>query len=545
MNINKKFKNSQEYSICTDTNNIINLGIVENFNNHSPNITLPDDINFYPVQTDDYILLINKISNYTNVNVDQILLTNGSGKGLDLILHAFTTPETDILIPIPNYPGFIHSAELSNGNVKFINYTGIETDEMNLEDSIKTSDIIYFSSPNLPLGYSVNYDKMKNYIECYKNKLFIIDEAYFEYGKNISFVELTKLHNNLIVTRTFSKAFALAGARIGYIIAQTSIINILRIGYNAKDINNASIRYAYSVLSNKEYYLSNVVKDLQLIKFITHELSKIIKTNLTVYDFSTFNAPWFLIKTTNPEYVCNIMKKNGYLVRNKSDDIPNCVRISLCTKDHIIKVIDIIKTINTTYKHLYIDLDGTLRTDYKSLIPIQIRTLLNNLQKKYDITIITDNSYNFEDIQKYLTENEISCKLVSPINKLMNPENKKWFIFDECVYILQFPDITPDLMFYINKYNKIRVIETDISINTSELGLDYNIAIPHIGAFLQMLNNPTVEIIGKTNLIIHDFDLSLVIGDSYNDKAFAANNNFDFIKVANPTETIIHLNHLL
>ena len=552
MHVNKKFINTSEYVICTNNFNTVNLGIVENFNPHNPNTNIPSDINFYPIQSNDYNLLINEICNYVNVEPNQILLTNGSGKGLDLILQAFTTPETNILIPIPNYPGFIHSAEISNGNIKYFNFTGNESEELMLDSLIQESNMVYFSSPNLPLGYSINYNNINQYILNNPHILFIIDEAYFEYGSNISFASLTNIYTNLIVVRTFSKAFALAGARIGYLIANPLTIKTLRIGYNAKDILNSSIKYALDVLNNKQYYLDNVKQDLDLIKFIKNELSLIIKKNLVIYDFNTFDAPWFLIKTKLHKHVCNIMQKNGYLVRDKSDDIKDCVRISLCTKEHIIKVIDIIKNINESkYDHIYIDLDGTLRHNNKTPISKPLIEQLHNLQKKYDITILTDNSSNHEDIKNYLLENNISCSLISPINKMMNPDNKKWFVYDDCVYIIQFPEITPDLMNCINKFNKIRVIETDTSINSFELGFNCNITMPHIGSFLSIINNPNIEIIGKTKLIMSNYNnnsmnkiTSLVIGDSHNDESFAKNNNFNFIKVSNTEETIKILEHM-
>jgi histidinol-phosphate aminotransferase len=544
MRTNEKYKNKVEYSICNNIKNVVNLGIIENFNPHYNSNFLPADINVYPGQTDEYNILLSNIASYTNVNLDQILITNGSGKGLDLILQTYTTQDSNILISVPNYPGFIHTAELSPGTINFFKYCGTDNEELDLELAIKKSNIAYFSSPNLPLGYSINYDKFKRYISENADTLFIIDEAYYEYGENKSFADLTNTCYNLVVTRTFSKAFALAGARIGYLIAHSDVIKTLRIGYNTKDITNVSISYALNVLENKKYYLNNVSNDLLLIEYINHELSKIIKSDRIIYDFSTFKAPWFLIKTTNPEYVCEIMKTNGYLVRNKSDDIPDCIRITLCTKEHIIKVINIIKTINTPYKHLYIDLDGTLRRNYTSLIPKTICNRLLELQKKYNITIVTDNSSNIEDIKNYLITNDVSCNLISPINKTMNPDSNSWFIFDDCIYILRFPEITPYLMYYINIYKKIRVIETDLTINSNELGLDYSIELPHIGSFLKLLKDPDVEIIGKSSLIINNPEVALVIGDSHNDETFAKNNKFNYIKVGNPNDTIKILNML-
>ena len=172
MNVNSKFKNVQEYKICQGVKNIVNLGIIENFNTHYSQI--PIGINFYPSQNSNYEELLQQIASYTNCNINNILITNGSGKGLDLILHTFTTPETMILIPTPNYPGFIHSSQISNGNIITQEFYGNESEYDQLK--ISESDIVYFSTPNLPLGYTINRDKIIDYVKLYPNKLFIIEQ---------------------------------------------------------------------------------------------------------------------------------------------------------------------------------------------------------------------------------------------------------------------------------------------------------------------------------------------------------------------------------
>lgn len=542
MNYNTKFKNAQEYKICQSDKNTINLGIVENFNQHYSQ--LPSDINFYPSQNSNYVELLQQIASYTNCNIDNILITNGSGKGLDLILQAFTTSETKILIPIPNYPGFIHSAQISNGNIITQEFYGDESEYPQLK--VNESDIIYFSTPNLPLGYIINRNRIINYIKLFPNKLFIIDEAYFEYSNQETFANLVNVYKNIIITRTFSKAFALAGARIGYILANPELIQIMSIGYNAKDILNSSVEYALDVMKNKDYYIDNVKNDIKLSEYINEKLSKIIHPNNRIYKYTTLQAPWFLIFSKNPQYVCDVMKIKGYLVRNKSDEFKDCIRISLCTKDHIDKVINIIQEINNEYDVIFLDLDITLRKDYKSDISIELQQIINEIQKKYEVIIITDNHQNNEDTKQYLINNNINCRLISPISRSMNPDNKKWFIYDNAVYIIQYPDDSYNILNAVNKYNLIRVIETDETINSGELGMYPNIILPHIGFILNFIKQYNtdikIEIIGKSTLLLDQCTKhSLIIGDSKNDKLFAQNNNCHFIKVNTYIDTVNEL----
>jgi histidinol-phosphate aminotransferase len=558
MQINPKFVHNQEYKICSNSDEHINLGIIENFNAHKSDI-IPKNINFYPTKGGEFNNLLNEISQYVNCNVNNILITAGSGKGLDLILHAFVVAGTKILLPVPNYPGFIHSAEISNGDIIFINdFYGNDKDFIRLNEQIPDANIIYFSTPNLPIGYVIKKSHIIESIKKYPTKLFIFDEAYYEYGGEESYSNLVNDYKNVIVTRTFSKTFALAGARIGYIISHKDNINILRIGYNDKDIIDSSIKYALNVLQNKQYYLNNVVNDTLATYYIDKQLSKIVKDNSQIYDYSIPTAPWFLIKAKDTKLVCEIMKERGYLVRDKSQDIPNCIRISLCTIKHIDNVLDIISDINKnttlhnikpTIKTLFLDLDGTLRQNYTEKIPEKIQNVLNKLKDTYEIKIITDNFENIEDISQHLKESNIDFNIISPICKKMNPNKRDWFIYKKCVYVIKFPNISYELISAVKLFKKIKVIEMDEFINSAELGISPNIRLPHIGKFYMLINSLVdtklqFTLIGKQTLHVN-IKNGIVIGDSLNDEVFAKNNEFPFYKVKSTDDTYNILKKLL
>lgn len=558
MSINPKFVNMQEYKICSNSDEHINLGIVENFNAHKSD-TIPKNINFYPTKGVEFNNLLNEISQYVNCDADNILITAGSGKGLDLILHAFTITGTKILIPIPNYPGFIHSSEISNGEIIFIkDFYGNDEDFMRLNEQISNANIIYFSTPNLPIGYIVKKSHIIESIKKYPNKLFIFDEAYYEYSGEESHSNLINTYKNVIVTRTFSKTFALAGARIGYIISHKDNINTLRIGYNDKDVIDSSVKYALNTLQNKKYYLNNVTNDKLISQYLDKNLDKFINDDSQIYDYSIPMTPWFLIYAKDTKLVCKIMKERGYIVRDKSQDIPNCIRISLCTIDHIDNVLDIIIDINkpntdhTEKKHiktLFIDLDGTLRKNRTKKIPEKIQNTLNKLKDTYEIKIVTDSFENTEDISQYLKENNLDFNIISPINKQMNPNNRDWFIYKKCVYIISFPHISYELISAVKLFKKIKVIEMDEFINSAELGIEPNVKLPHIGKFYMLISSLVdtkleFAVIGKQTLYV-DTKNGIVIGDSLNDEVFARNNKLPFYKVKSTNDTYDILKNLL
>lgn len=540
--INEKYKNQEEYVIASNTPTHVNLASIENFR---PHLNLSDpNINFYPGQNEEFDQLLKEISDYTDVPKNCILITNGSGRALDMILNTFVRPETKILIPCPNYPGFVHSAELSPGQViKLDNYSGTVKDTERLVDNVKQSNIIYISTPNLPMGYKADRETMIQLISENSDKLFIMDEAYYAYGGDKSYAPLVKKYKNLIVTRTFSKTFALAGARVGYAIADEFIIGKLRIGYNTKDLLHSSILQALDVMKNREYYLKNIQEDLKIKKWMNEELSKVTGSKYPIYGYQMAFGPWFLLFSKNPEHVKRVFYKNGYKVRNKNPEIKDCIRVTLCTMDHMIKVLDIVKEINGLGKYdtLIFDLDGTLRKDYKSDILPDIKNALDKLRKNHAIYIITDNTGSRQNIEDYLSRNEVPYdKLFTPITKDMNPENKDWFVYENMVYVNKFPCISYELMSAIETHKKICVVEDGDFTPSDELGYYPNIDIPYIGSFLKIIKNCPweTEIVMSGKQVMNLQDDSnikekkvLMIGDNPMDEKCAFNNSLCFLNV--------------
>ena len=117
------------------------------------------------------------VKKYLNTNLP-IIFTHGSDNALKLIVDTFFTPSSIIGIFYPNYPHFIHIAQMTHSKINYINC--LNPDALNLSE-IKGYHLIYISSPNLPWGYVVSLEIIKEL--AMNNQLIVIDEAYFEYGK--------------------------------------------------------------------------------------------------------------------------------------------------------------------------------------------------------------------------------------------------------------------------------------------------------------------------------------------------------------------------
>jgi histidinol-phosphate aminotransferase len=551
---NENIKKNKPYFVPSGKpiQDCVNLVINQNYNIHHESIN-DNNINYYPSRNDNFLLLIKKISEYIDCDENEILLTHGSENGLGLIMQTFCNKETRVLIPFPNYPGLIHKAKLFTDNINFYKFYGNEDEYKEFYDEISNNDIIYISSPNLPLGYEIN-ESIYDIITLYPDKLFILDEAYFEYSsRDRSFY--SNKYKNIIIVRTFSKAFALAGARVGYLVTNTNFINLLKVAYSDKDILDYSVDLCLKVLTYKEYYLNQVETDKKNWSNFFQDLKKYIKKNDMIYEYIVGHGPYFLIFTEYPDYVCELFKKNKYLVRNKTDDLNRgCVRISLSSKKIMDDILTIIKKINgyyDKYKIIYFDIDKTIRETSSSPPVKGIQLLIKDLNKTKEVNFITNNISNYCDIKNYLDKHEIYFnKLICPfVNYNITDQEylNGYFIREDNLYLTKFPNITYELMNHIYTNKLIHIIEEDYTESSKELGISQNdINLPFIGSFQCLLDSHKIKvkykIIGKKNLyVVNNNDDTLVIGDSNDDLIFALNNDFYFKRIYNCNEEIVDI----
>ncbi len=531
-------------STTGETNLIIN----QNYNIHHPSIG-DANLNYYPDRTGIFLRLINEIAGYVGCTPDEVLLTHGSENALKLIMETYCRSGTNVLIPFPNYPGFIHKAELYQANITYVRCHG---ELAKVYEEIENCDIIYLSSPNLPIGYEVPHS-IYEYIAKYPNKLFIIDEAYFEYG---TISHYNKAYTNLIIVRTFSKAFALAGARVGYIIADKKIIQELKVAHCDKDILDYSVEICYKAMLHKDYYLAQVQHDKNIwADFFVH-LKRFVRPADLIYEFMVGHGPYFLIFTEHTDYVCQMFKKNGYLVRDKSADLGRgCIRISLNIEKIMIDLLRIIKKINGYYREyqtIYLDIDKTIRESGSSAPVDGVVTAINELSKNKKIHFVTNNISGRGAIEEYLRDFNY-VELICPFGDVIADEEYKngYFIREKNLYLTKFPNITYELMRFIAEHGVIHIVEEDYTESSRELGISGpDINLPFIGAFKKLLGDmgiePQYRVIGKKNLYVTSDTDTIVIGDSDDDFLFAKNNGFYFKRIHDcRVDTVAALRNML
>ncbi|WP_246208913.1 histidinol-phosphate transaminase [Enterobacteriaceae endosymbiont of Donacia cincticornis] len=323
--------------------NNINNKILLNAN-ESPIISLFSTnnkiLNRYPEQQPKKLL--NVYSKYINLNNENILITRGADEGIDIIMRTFCDPEYDkILFCPPTYDMYRVTANILN--IKYLIIFSIkDTWEINfkkIKRNLKNIKIIYFCNPNNPTGNILNKNNIIELLKLTKNKIMIvIDEAYIEFCIDQTMISLINKYENLIILRTLSKAFGLAGLRCGFILANQYIINILLKVIAPYPISIPVLDIAIQALNIKNLIImnNNVKTIINNKKWLIDKLSNCncIKKIFT----STTN--FVLIKFHNSDIVLDILNKNNIIVRNQNHEktLNNCLRITIGTFDECKKL---------------------------------------------------------------------------------------------------------------------------------------------------------------------------------------------------------------
>ena len=300
-------------------------------------IATPDRLKWYPHLNGGHFLkkkLIEYASKNTemkNISEKNLIITNGSDDALILLCHRYLNSNKKAVIPLPTYEHFVLNAEATGAKiVKFFqkNFFENNLDEIISQLDYNTPDLIYLVSPNNPTGTVWQPKDVELLAKSYPNVIFILDEAYFEFGDGTTCLGLTLKYPNIIVTRTASKAFCLASIRCGYLFAHEKTIESLLSIYNPKSVNEfAQIAFSEALDSYEDYYKP-------YIEAINQSRSKFIKdlkeSGIDAYSGGYGNFVCVKIpKEFTPGDVCEKLKEKSIYVRDISGRLPEFIRITI------------------------------------------------------------------------------------------------------------------------------------------------------------------------------------------------------------------------
>ncbi|MCF8427100.1 MAG: histidinol-phosphate aminotransferase family protein [Bacteroidia bacterium] len=294
----------------------------------------------YPSTNNEEIL--QRLSMYVKLPVDNIQYFASSDSLHEYLVRMYITVGDPILILGPTYDHFRLTSQSQGAVVSFFNYNeNFELDEKLFQSSINelNPSLVYICNPNNPSGNLISREFLVKIISKFPEIIFLVDEAYYEFSRESISNEVVNFPN-LFVTRTFSKAFALANFRAGYLISDVNNIQQVSKIRNPKNFTTFAQEAVIGALSDIEYMEKYVSEVLETRDWFCNELIKLpfiervfeSKANFVLIRFISFDIKML---------VYNQLNSKNIFVRNllHSDMLVNTLRISIGNRMQMEKVL--------------------------------------------------------------------------------------------------------------------------------------------------------------------------------------------------------------
>ena len=346
------------------------LKIDSNENNYGPSPLVlqtlkncsKQNISFYPF----YGELSEKIADYNGFDVENIKVTNGADEAIQGIIQTYLEKGEKLLTLDCSFDMPVIYTQIQAGEVIKVPFK--EKWVFPVSDFLSAMEdnsvkIVYIASPNNPTGNIISEDDLKLILEKSSNKVVIIDETYANYwGK--SYKDYAKTYDNVFITRSFSKDFALAGLRLGYIISNSQNISNLKKVISPFSVNTYAMAAGIAALQDIDYF----IKIREEIINSKNDLAEIFKSlDAVVYDSK---ANFLLVDFKNKvEFVYEKLKRQNISVKlfKKGSKLEGHLRVTIPTIEGVNKI----KKALSIKPALVFDMDGVLvdaRNSYRITI---------------------------------------------------------------------------------------------------------------------------------------------------------------------------------
>lgn len=231
----------------------------------------------YPDEHDN--VLIEKLAKLNGINHDQILLGDGSGEILKLCAETFTGPQNgSLVVADPTFEAILHNASAQGAEVVKVPLTPTYAHDLTKMLASAKAGLIYVCNPNNPTASITPKNDLQDFIaKTPPQTTILVDEAYFHYADSPDYesvIPLVKDHPNLIVSRTFSKIYGMAGLRCGYCVAQKDAIDRLRRNQMWDSVNCMALAAAVASLDDVDHVPNGQRMNREAKAFVTSELDK-------------------------------------------------------------------------------------------------------------------------------------------------------------------------------------------------------------------------------------------------------------------------------
>lgn len=310
----------------------------------SPMGSLPKGINRYPDPLQKQLKEL--LAMVKGVRPSQVFIGNGSDEAVDLLFRCFCNPKTDNAVVFPPTYGMYEVCAA-------INDIEVITSHLDEDFSISVFDVtskinsntklVFICNPNNPTGNCQQRETIEAILKSV-NGIVVVDEAYIDFCPEQSVVSLLPSYPNLVVLQTLSKAWGLAGARVGLALASPEIIGVMNTVKFPYNIGMPSINIAELALRKVSELPLRVKGIVEQRLLLTAELTKLP----IVEKVYPSQANFLLVKTTGAKRIYEALKAEGIVVRDRSNQpgCTNCLRITVGSPKENRNLLNVLKSIN-------------------------------------------------------------------------------------------------------------------------------------------------------------------------------------------------------
>ncbi len=339
--IRENIKTLKPYSSARDEFKDFDKKLIFLDANENPN---ENGVNRYPDPQQKTLKL--ELSKIKKINQQQILLGNGSDEVLDLLFRAFCEPNKDNVITLP--PTYGMYGVLANVNAVENKEVLLNKDfepqvDLILSNVDANTKMIFLCSPNNPTGNSFADQSIVTLLKNF-NGIVVLDEAYIDFSKKESWLQKINEYSNLVITQTLSKAYGMAGIRLGILYASVEIIEVLNKIKPPYNINVLTQSKALEYISNQSV-IENQIAEIKDQRNLVY--TQLLNTNFIKEIYST-DANFILCKVDDANKRYNQLLTNGIVIRNRTNDAlcENCLRITIGTEVENQKLIEILRKLD-------------------------------------------------------------------------------------------------------------------------------------------------------------------------------------------------------
>jgi histidinol-phosphate aminotransferase len=297
-----------------------------------------NDLTIYP----EYEHALEDLASHFGVSTKELTLTNGTDEAIQLLVNTFVDAGQEVVILQPSYAMYKFYSQLAGATVTGVDYRakdmGFPLEEL-LERITPATRGVFISNPNNPTGTATNVAALQRILERAPNAAVLVDEAYYEFC-GVTALPLLREWPNLFVSRTFSKVYGMAAMRCGCLFSRAENMAFLKKAQSPYSVNMIAAMAARIAVQDKRFVEEYVTEVLAAREFLYVGLEKLgISYYMSQANFVLFQAGDRAVEIRDE------LRDRGVLVRDRSYEIPGCVRVTVGTHDQVERFLNELKEI--------------------------------------------------------------------------------------------------------------------------------------------------------------------------------------------------------